>query len=66
LANANRSLQEATFGIIPTLWSNPSYGKLQLITQYSYVLRAPWFVTTGAPRDAHNSMVYVDLRYTLP
>ncbi len=65
-ANANRSLQEATFGIIPTLWSNPSYGKLQLITQYSYVLRAPWFVTTGAPRDAHNSMVYVDLRYTLP
>jgi hypothetical protein len=65
-ANANRSLQEATFGIIPTLWSNPNYGKLQLITQYSYVLRAPWFVTTGAPKDAHNSMVYVDLRYTLP
>lgn len=65
-ANANRSLQEATIGVIPTLWSNPSYGKLQLITQYSYVLRAPWFVTTGAPKDAHNSMVYIDLRYTLP
>jgi hypothetical protein len=65
-ANANRSLQEATFGIIPTLWSNPNYGKLQLITQYSYVLRAPWYVSSNAPKDAHNSMVYIDLRYTLP
>jgi hypothetical protein len=65
-ANANRVLQEATFGIIPTLWSNPTYGKLQLITQYSYLLRAPWYVPKGNPSDAHNSMVYIDLRYTLP
>jgi hypothetical protein len=65
-ANANRVLQEATFGIIPTLWSNPTYGKLQLITQYSYLLRAPWYVTKGAPANAHNSLVYIDLRYTLP
>jgi hypothetical protein len=45
---------------------------LKIITQYSYVSRAPWFVQaptvvnpTALP-TAHNSMVYIDLRYDLP
>ena len=62
----NKSLQEGTFGIIETFWKNPHYGALQLITQYSYLTRAPWFVATGAPKNAHLSMGYVDLRYVLP
>jgi uncharacterized coiled-coil protein SlyX len=62
----NKSLQEATWGFIQTFWQNPRYGKLQLITQYSYLTRAPWFVATGNPKNAHLSMGYVNLRYVLP
>jgi hypothetical protein len=68
--SANRAIQEGTFGYIPTLWSSPNYGKLQLITQYSYLVRSPWSIPVGAtgpdPKNAHASMVYVDVRYTLP
>ena len=70
--SANRLMYEPTFGIIQTFWRNPSYGDLKLITQYSYVSRAPWYVQapqvtspTALP-TAHNSMVYIDLRYDLP
>ena len=62
----NRALQEGTFDWIQTFFKHPQYGSLQLIMQYSYVTRAPWFVPTGSPRNAHLSMAYVDLRYTLP
>ena len=62
----NRYLYEPTVGVIQTMWRNPSYGDLKLITQYSYVSRTPWSVTTGQPSVAHNSMIYIDLRYDLP
>lgn len=69
-SSANRLLYEPTIGVIETLWRNPSYGDLKLITQYSYVSRAPWFTTSPASASilptAHNSMVYIDLRYDLP
>jgi hypothetical protein len=64
--NQNKSIQEGTFGVVQTFWKDPHYGALSLITQYSYVTRAPWFVATGTPKNAHMSMGYVDLRYTLP
>jgi hypothetical protein len=68
--NANRFMYEPTFGIIQTFWRNPSYGDIKLITQYSYVSREPWVNTAPASGSilpsAHNSMVYVDLRYDLP
>lgn len=64
--SANRAVQEGTFGIIPTLYSNPNYGKLQIITQYSYLTRAPWFVAAGSSKNAHTSLIYADVRYTLP
>jgi hypothetical protein len=62
----NRAYQEGTIGFIPTLWSNPNYGKLQLINQYSYVERSPWSVPSGAPKNAHVVLVYVGLRYFIP
>jgi hypothetical protein len=65
-ASANRAVQEGTFGFIQTFWKSPHYGALQLINQYSYVTRAPWWVATVQPKNAHLSMVYVDLRYVLP
>jgi hypothetical protein len=62
----NRNIQEPTFGWIQTFWKNPHYGALQLITQYSYLTRSPWYVAMGQPKNAHLSMVYVDVRYVLP
>jgi hypothetical protein len=62
----NRAIQEGTLGVIQTFWKSPSYGALQLITQLSYLTRAPWFVATGAPKNAHLTMAYIDLRYMLP
>ncbi len=63
---ANRTIQEATGGYTYTFWKNPSYGSLQLMTQYSYVTRSPWAVPAGSPRNAHMHMVFANLRYALP
>jgi hypothetical protein len=62
----NRALQEPTVGWTFTMWKDPNYGSFQFLTQVSYVTRAPWFVSAGAPKNAHLAMVFVDLRYTLP
>jgi hypothetical protein len=64
--SANRYLYEPTFGVHYMMWRNPNYGDLRLMTQYSYVSRAPWFVASGHPATAHTSMVYINLRYDLP
>jgi hypothetical protein len=62
----NRDYQEATVGIIPTIWSSPNYGKLQFMSQFSYVTRAPWFVAPGSPKNAHAFISYLNLRYIIP
>ena len=68
--SSNRAIQEGTFGVIPTLWSSPNFGKVQIITQYSYLVRSPWSIPAATigpnPKNAHLSMVYLDFRYTLP
>jgi hypothetical protein len=62
----NRAIQEGTFGFNETLWANPRYGAINLIGQYEYLTRAPWFVATGSPDATHDSTIYFDVRYTLP
>jgi hypothetical protein len=62
----NKSIQEATFDWTQTFWRNPQYGAVQMITQTSYVTRAPWFVAAGAPKNAHLMMGYLSFRYVLP
>jgi hypothetical protein len=62
----NRAIQEATAGITRTLWGNANLGKLELITQSSYVVRSPWFVERGGPKNAHAFLQFVDLRYVFP
>lgn len=62
----NRAIQEATFDWIQVFWKSPRYGTLQYYTQYSYLSRAPWFVATDAPKNAHLSMVYAGVRFVLP
>ena len=65
-ATNNRTIQEATFGFVPTIWKRPDSGALSLILQYSYLTRTPWYAAPGAPRNAHTSMYWVNLRYTIP
>lgn len=48
------------------LESFPDDGALQLDTQSSYLTQAPWSVAIGAPKKAHTSMGYLDIRYVLP
>ena len=62
----NRTIQEVTVGTNTTFWKDAKYGALNLMFQYSYLQRNPWFVTTGQPTDAHLHMGFVNLRYTLP
>jgi hypothetical protein len=62
----NRAIQEATFGFNQTLWKDAKYGALNLMGQYSYLTRNPWFVASGQPEDAHLNMLFFNLRYTLP
>jgi len=62
----NKDYQEASIGFIPTIWSSPNYGRLQLVSQFSYVVRAPWYVPAGSPKNAHAFISFVNLRYILP
>jgi hypothetical protein len=62
----NRNIQEGTIGWIRTIWKNPAYGAVSFMAQYAYYNRDPWYVAAGAPKSAHNSTVFLDLRYTLP
>jgi hypothetical protein len=62
----NKSIQEATFDWTQTFWRNPQYGAVLMVTQTSYVTRAPWFITAGAPKNAHLMMGYLSIRYVLP
>jgi hypothetical protein len=65
--NANRNIQEITFGVHQTLWKNPTWGDLRLMTQYSYLTRDPWFVpATNTQRNANTNMVFINLRYDIP
>ncbi|HEY0796218.1 MAG TPA: hypothetical protein VGD64_10595, partial [Acidisarcina sp.] len=57
----NRAIQEGSFATVTTLWKSEQYGALQIVTQSSYVTRAPWFVapptqSMAAPKDAHTFM----------
>jgi hypothetical protein len=62
----NKTIDEATLANTYTFWKNPAYGALSLIGQVSYVKRDPWFVAAGQPSNANTTMVFLDLRYTLP
>jgi hypothetical protein len=65
-SNHNRVLHEGTFGFAHTFWRNPNYGALQLMMQYSYLVRHPWYVAPGQPGAANLNMLYLNPRYTLP
>ena len=62
----NRMLNEVTFGFNQTFWKDGKYGAINLMGQYEYLTRNPWYVAAGAPKSAHDNTIYFNLRYTLP
>jgi len=64
--NNNRAIQEGSIEWTQTFWKNPQYGAVLLVTQASYLTRAPWLVPAGAPKNAHLGMGYLSIRYVLP
>jgi uncharacterized coiled-coil protein SlyX len=65
-ASQNRTIQEPTFGFNQTIWKDAKWGAVNLMGQYSYLTRDPWYVATGQPKNAIDNMVFFNLRYTLP
>ena len=62
----NRYVQEITLGFNQTLWKDAKYGALNLMGQYMYLFREPWYVAANAPKATHDNTIFVNLRYTLP
>jgi hypothetical protein len=62
----NRAIQEPTVGWHRIFWKNPQYGTFMFISQASYLTRSPWSVTPPSPKNAHLTMVWLDLRYVVP
>jgi hypothetical protein len=62
----NRSTQEITGGWNQTFFRDPKYGQVSTFLQYAYFWRNPWFVASGAPKNAFQNAVWFDVRYTLP
>jgi hypothetical protein len=62
----NKTIQEVTFGYNQTLWKDAKYGALNIITQYAWFTRNPWYIAPNTPKAAHLNTIWVDVRYTLP
>jgi hypothetical protein len=62
----NRSIQEITFGFNQTIWRDPKYGAINLMGQYEYLMREPWYVAVNTPKATHDNTIYFNIRYTLP
>lgn len=65
-SSQNRIMEELTGGFNQTIWADPRYGAINIIGQYEWAFRAPWYVAAGSPINAHDNTVYLDIRYTLP
>jgi len=62
----NKTIQEITFGYNQTVWKDAKYGAINIITQYEYLMRNPWYIAPNSPKATHDNTIYVDVRYTLP
>ncbi len=62
----NRAINEVSFGFNQTIWKDSKYGALNLMGQYEYLTRNPWYVAVGSPKNAQDNTIYINLRYSLP
>jgi hypothetical protein len=64
--SVNRVINEGTFGFNRTIWRDPRYGAINLMAQWEWLERDPWYVAAGAPKATHDNTIYIDVRYSLP
>lgn len=62
----NKTTQEGTIGLTQTVVKDAKYGAVQLMFQYAYFFRDPWYVAAGAPKNTHENAVWFNVRYVLP
>jgi hypothetical protein len=62
----NKTIQELSFGFNQTLWKDAKYGAINLMGQYEYLMRNPWYIAPNSPKATHDNTIYMNLRYTLP
>ncbi len=66
-ANSQNHIErEYTFGINQTIWKDARYGAINVMGQYEYLTRNPWYIALNALNHASDSTIYFNLRYTLP
>ncbi len=52
----NKAIQEITFGFNETVWASPRYGAINLIGQYEYLTRNPWYIAPNSPDQTHDNI----------
>jgi hypothetical protein len=64
----NRAIQEITFGFNQTVWKDAKYGAINLMGQYEYLMRSPWYwaANVAGGKGTHDNTIYFNIRYTLP
>jgi hypothetical protein len=66
-ANSQNHIErEYTFGINQTVWKDARYGAINVMGQYEYLTRNPWYIALNALNHASDSTIYFNVRYTLP
>jgi len=66
-ANSQNHIErEYTFGINQTVWKDARYGAINVMGQYEYLRRNPWYIALNALDHAADSTIYFNVRYTLP
>lgn len=64
--NADRLIQEATFGYSRVFWKYENVGSMQWGAQYAYVWLDPWVAAVNGPNSAHANMLFGQVRFNLP
>ena len=62
----NHIIREYTFGFNQTVWKDAKYGAINVMGQYEYLTRNPWYVALNALNHASDSTLYFNVRYSLP
>lgn len=62
----NKAIQEVTIGFNQTVWKDARYGAVNLMGQYEYLTRNPWYIAVNSPKATHDNTIYFNIRYTLP
>ena len=66
-ANSQNHIErEYTFGINQPVWKDARYGAINVMGQYEYLRRNPWYIALNALDHASDSTIYFNVRYTLP